>query len=262
MWRVRHGSECQVTPSPWSGVSLANTCKKPEPLWEMRNNGREIYQGEIAVSCHQSWEYLAGRNSRVTIGVSKSLFDSVDYNGTMFVDDEKDDDWVRSCSVLSDTFLFIKIGLVWGMLDINNFYILISNRQQNNKACKTTVTHHFFILFSLYSSLNLPIGVYWQMKWIHISEKELKNPQKFDKLIRAMRLRQDIPGYSTLIWEVGQEILSSETHHLIHGFRTPKSSSGSPRHRYLGFLTILWIKIKSGKIVLLSIMFEFSFPSA
>ena len=185
MWRVRHGSECQVTPSPWSGVSLANTCKKPEPLWEMRNNGREIYQGEIAVSCHQSWEYLAGRNSRVTIGVSKSLFDSVDYNGTMFVDDEKDDDWVRSCSVLSDTFLFIKIGLVWGMLDINNFYILISNRQQNNKACKTTVTHHFFILFSLYSSLNLPIGVYWQMKWIHISEKELKNPQKFDKLIRA-----------------------------------------------------------------------------
>ena len=71
--------------------------------------------------------------------MSKSLFDSVDYNGTMFVDDEKDDDWVRSCSVLSDTFLFVQIGLVWGMLDINNFYILISNRQQNNKACKTTV---------------------------------------------------------------------------------------------------------------------------
>ena len=92
------------------------------------------------MSCHQSREYLAGRNSRVTIGVSKSLFDSVDYNGTMFVDDEKDDDWVRSCSVLFDTFLFVKIGLVWGMLDINNFYILISNRQQNNKACKTTVT--------------------------------------------------------------------------------------------------------------------------
>ena len=58
----------------------------------------------------------------------------------------------------------------------------------------------FFVII-LYLS-NLLIGVYWQIKWIHIDQKELTHPHKFDKLIRAIKFRKDIPGYSTTIWEV------------------------------------------------------------
>lgn len=82
--------------------SLSNSCKKPPPAWEFRGEN-EIYQG---------------RNSRVTIGVSSQLFGSVDFNGTLYVEDKTDNDW---------------IGIVWGMLTINEFYMLISNRQSDNK---------------------------------------------------------------------------------------------------------------------------------
>ena len=48
----------------------------------------------------------------------------------------------------------------------------------------------------------LPIGVYWQIKWIHIDKKEEDNPKKFDQLVKAIRFPKSVPYYSTLIWEV------------------------------------------------------------
>ena len=45
----------------------------------MRDKGREIFQQ---------------RNSRVSIAVSRSLFSDVDFNGTLFIANDKDDDWV------------------------------------------------------------------------------------------------------------------------------------------------------------------------
>ena len=68
----------------------------------------------------------------------------MDYNGTLLVHDETDNDWVRILSVrvftrpsAIATFSFvIQVGFVWAMLDIHNFYMVISNRQDTSGACK------------------------------------------------------------------------------------------------------------------------------
>jgi len=128
--------------------SKANTCAKPEPLWEQKDQGKEIFQG---------------KNSRITIGLSPFLFGDVDYNGTIYVDDEDDDDW---------------IGFVWGMLDIHNFYMVISNRQNSTSG-----------------------ALYWQIKRIQVSDDEIEKKDKFDNMIKAIKSRKAFPKYSVVLWE-------------------------------------------------------------
>jgi len=84
------------------------------------------------------------------------------------------------------------------MLDIHNFYIVISNMQkEKNKACKNGynfVKYNCLMIFVL-------IGVYWQIKRIQVSEDAIKDPYKFDKMIRALRSRKAVPKYSSVLWE-------------------------------------------------------------
>jgi len=147
----------------------ANSCSKYPPQWEFRDDGKEIYQA---------------LNSRAGVGLGHHLYGDIDYNGTLYVDDTEDNDWV---------------GFVWGMLDIHNFYIVISNMQkEKNKACKNGynfVKYNCFMIFVL-------IGVYWQIKRIQVSEDAIKDPYKFDKMIRALRSRKAVPKYSSVLWEV------------------------------------------------------------
>ena len=48
----------------------------------------------------------------MSIGLSKTLFGGVDFNGTIFVDDDEDDDWV-----------------------IHNFFILLHNGSHPKNVC-------------------------------------------------------------------------------------------------------------------------------
>ena len=79
----------------------------------------------------------------MTIGVSSQLFGSLDFNGTLYVETNTDNDW-ENCKTRQSVCplqVFLQIGVVWGMLTINEFYMLISNRQsdsekRNEIACK------------------------------------------------------------------------------------------------------------------------------
>jgi len=129
--------------------SKANTCTKPEPKWDVRGDGEEVYQGT---------------NSRASIGISKQLFADVEYNGTLFVNDKTDNDWV---------------GIVWGMQDVNNFYMLVANRQ------RPTIRH-----------TGAPL--YWNIRRIKVEDQN--DPDKFDGLISAIKSSEDMPGYSKILW--------------------------------------------------------------
>ena len=79
----------------------------------------------------------------MTIGVSSQLFGSLDFNGTLYVETNTDNDWVncKTRQSVCPLQFFLQIGVVWGMLTINEFYMLISNRQsdsekRNEIACK------------------------------------------------------------------------------------------------------------------------------
>ena len=81
------------------------------------------------------------------------------------------------------------------MKDIHNFYILISNRQNKTRsACqyKLHPTNKIYI--------DHIVLVYWQIKKIHV--EDVKAPDKFDKMINAIRERKSIMGYSTVLWDV------------------------------------------------------------
>jgi len=61
-------------------------CKKEEPTWEERENGTEIFQT---------------LNSRPAVAVIKNhRFEDVEYNGTLFVQDKDDNDWVLIFTVI------------------------------------------------------------------------------------------------------------------------------------------------------------------
>jgi len=128
----------------------ANTCAKPRPEWDLTDDGKEIYQG---------------RNSRVSIAVAKELYGNVEFSGNLFVGDQGDNDWV---------------GVVWGMIDINNFYMLVANRQKPHVGTGSPL--------------------YWNIKKIEVEKGEMNDPKKFDKMINAIKASDDIPGYSKVLW--------------------------------------------------------------
>lgn len=77
-------------------------CNKQPPVWEDRNNGTELFQAI---------------NSRPAIAINeKYRFEAVEYNGTIYVDDD-DNDW---------------IGFVFGYVNMFQFYIVISSRQKDH----------------------------------------------------------------------------------------------------------------------------------
>ena len=47
---------------------------------------------------------------------------------------------------------------------------------------------------------NSLFAVYWQIKRISVDNKN--DPNKFDNMIRAIRQRKSVPGYSTVLWDV------------------------------------------------------------
>ena len=93
----------------------------------------------------------------------------------------------------------LQIGFVWGMLDIHNFYMVISNRQNSTSgACK------YLILNAIFNKSNCEpfIGVYWQIKRIQVSDDEIEKKDKFDNMIKAIKSRKAFPKYSVVLWEV------------------------------------------------------------
>ena len=48
------------------------------------------------------------------------------------------------------------------------------------------------------------IGVYWQIKRIQVSDDAIKDPHKFDNMIRALRSRKAVPKYSSVLWEASK----------------------------------------------------------
>ena len=87
------------------------------------------------------------------------------------------------------------------MLDIHNFYMVISNRQNSTSgACKYLV--HSFIETCKKFNYETFIGVYWQIKRIQVSDDEIEKNDKFDNMIRAIKSREALPKYSVVLWEV------------------------------------------------------------
>ena len=50
------------------------------------------------------------------------------------------------------------------------------------------------------NNMRFVIAVYWQIKRIAVEDRD--DPDKFDKMIRAIRQRKSVPGYSTVLWDV------------------------------------------------------------
>ena len=75
----------------------ANSCAKPEPAWEYRDEGREIYQGRNSRVSGRASTFATWTVSQVSIAVSRSLYGDVDFNGTIYVANADDNDWVGAC---------------------------------------------------------------------------------------------------------------------------------------------------------------------
>ena len=76
-------------------------CAQHAPRWEFRDEGREIWQGV---------------NSRGSVAIGQTRLSAMDFSGTIFVEDEHDNDWV---------------GFVFGFQDTSNFYAVYSARQSS-----------------------------------------------------------------------------------------------------------------------------------
>ena len=48
--------------------------------------------------------------------------------------------------------------------------------------------------------LKVSLAVYWQIKAINI--EDIDDPQRFDKMIKAIRNATSMPGFSTILWSV------------------------------------------------------------
>jgi len=122
------------------------TCAKEEPVWESRDNGRTIYQA---------------RNSRVSIGIGEARFSDLDYNGTLFIEDEIDNDWV---------------GFIFGMQNLRKFYLVIANRHHKSEA-------NF-----------LP----WQITRVMVDDK---NKKYYNTTIKSLQRRKSVKGYTKVLWK-------------------------------------------------------------
>ena len=74
----------------------------------------------------------------------------------------------------------------------------------------------------------------WQIKRIHV--ENLEDPDKFDRLITAIRESRSIPGYSTILWKVGTKVgLFNPVKICIS--RMKRSNSGKYKQALGGFST-------------------------
>ena len=93
------------------------------------------------------------------------------------------------------------------MLDIHNFYMVISNRQNSTSgACKYYLDLRSIPIAVIEicnkSNFETFIGVYWQIKRIQVSEDEIEKKNKFDNMIKAIKSRKALSKYSVVLWEV------------------------------------------------------------
>ena len=89
------------------------------------------------------------------------------------------------------------------MLDIHNFYMVISNRQNSTSgACK--YLPKLIDVNKICNNFNFETftGVYWQIKRIQVSEDEIEKKNKFDNMIKAIKSRKALSKYSVVLWEV------------------------------------------------------------
>ena len=86
---------------------------------------------------------------------------------------------------------------MWGLRDINKFYMLISNRHNDEEGapCKSSLN-------SLYEYPMYFVTVHWQIKEISVDRKYVDDDTKSDKIIFTITHRKSINGFSTLLWEV------------------------------------------------------------
>merc|ERR1711915_31335 len=133
-----------------SGTLKSKVCKKPKPTWEDRNNGTELLQ-KI--------------NSQPSVAINKKYkFEDLEYNGTMYIKDKSDNDWV---------------GFVFGYKDVYNFYAVISNRQ------------------SLMGRAERPM--WWSIKRIQVNDTT--QTITHSKLLESLRSQDALPGYTVNLWE-------------------------------------------------------------
>ena len=86
-------------------IDLCNlNCDHTPPKWEFRDEGKEIWQGE---------------NSIGGIAIGKQRLSAMNFSGTIFVEDEGDDDWV---------------GFVFSFQDTSNFYVVYSSKIGSNQG--------------------------------------------------------------------------------------------------------------------------------
>ena len=142
------------------------------------------------------------------------------------------------------------------MLDIHNFYVVLSNSQKDRCKVKEGVkkcSRSCKQLIHIYQLNIYDITVWWSIKQIQLSEKEKSNPKKFDRMIQAIRSSKSVPGYSTILWEVKY---SSKKQRFIQTmdemYRIPKNNNGKRIHQYSGFYSIGLKMAISGILVCIS----------
>ena len=57
--------------------------------------------------------------------------------------------------------------------------------------------------------------VYWQIKSIEVTKVD--DPNKFDKMIFAIRDNKSYPGFSTVLWSVSHKVSSVVVHFCVSG---------------------------------------------
>ena len=100
------------------------------------------------------------------------------------------------------------------MTDINNFYMLLSNRQSAKQGNMVPCMCNC-LCFSL---ICIFFSVYWMIKKIHI--ETVNRAKKFDNRIFAIRTQQSIPKLSTVLWTV-RTMFSKITSFFV-SFQDPK----------------------------------------
>ena len=82
-------------------------------------------------------------------------------------------------------------------MDINNYYLVISNRHKDKRRdenpCKFSPHWMTELLY---------FSVYWQIKRIFVSEDQKNNENKFKTMINAIKVQNNWPKYSEVLWVV------------------------------------------------------------
>ncbi|XP_023328585.1 uncharacterized protein LOC111701513 isoform X2 [Eurytemora carolleeae] len=135
-----------------AGFSGLLVCQKPNPEWEDRKNGTELYQA---------------LNSRPSLAVIKDLvFEDVEYNGTYYVQDKSDNDW---------------LGVVFGFRNVFSFYVVISNKHKKAAGQKTN-------------------AMWWTIKKIQVKDSE-NATKAFQLLMGSLKKQKSRKGVSKNLWE-------------------------------------------------------------